>query len=120
MATVTIYGQEYSVRELSLLEKMQLMKTVFPLLKDLMLNQKGGELPLTAAINLLLGLLECTESIVLTLFKLSVPDYGGAWGDIPESQLRAPLSTVMDVNDFGGFTKHFLSLGQKIKSSINS
>jgi hypothetical protein len=120
MNKVIIGGNEYSVRELTLPEKMQVMKDVFPLVKDFYSSQTGGEITVSSLLELGASLLQCAENIIMTLLRISVPDYSGDFGSLPESALREATMTVFDVNDFGGCMKHFLELGRKIASSMKS
>ena len=117
---VTIDGKEYPVRELPIPGKMRVAEDIFPLIKEFVANQDDGEIKLTAIVDLIAGTIQYIESAVMLLFRLSVPSYEGDWAEIPESRLRAPLKTVLEVNDFGGFGKYFFSLGKEIVDSTKS
>lgn len=120
MDKIVIDGKEYEVKELSLPGKRKITKDVFPLIKEFVAGQDKGEITLTAIVDLIAGAFQYVEDAVINLFRASVPDYEGNWETIPESQLREPLKTVLKVNDFGGFAKHFLSVGKEIGDSMKS
>lgn len=118
MNKVFIGENEYSVRELTLPEKMQVMKDVFPLVKDFYASQTNGEITVSALLELGASLLQCAEHIIMALLRLSIPEYSGDFGELPESALREATKTVFDINDFGGCMKHFLELGRKVANSM--
>lgn len=116
---VNIMGEEYTVRELSLAQKISLLEGISGFIKDLAKNaffkknDKGeiffdyidevslAELNIDKIILGFIGLLP-------ELLRLSVPDFTD-WDNLPESETRDILTTVLKVNDFKGFIANFFS-----------
>lgn len=120
----SIQGKEYTLRELSLAEKISIIGGLGDFIKDIAKNaffkksDDGGitfnfidEISL-AELNIdkiILG----AVNILPELLKLSVPDFNG-WDNLPESEARAVLLKVIELQDFKGFIINFFSLGTAI------
>ena len=50
------------------------------------------------------------------ILRLSVPSFEG-WDDLSESETRDVLDEAMELNDFGGFVRNFISLGTRALGS---
>lgn len=121
---VSIQGKEYTLRELSLAEKINIIGGLGDFIKDLAKNaffkksDDGGiafnfidEISL-AELNIdkiILG----AVNILPELLKLAVPDFKD-WDNLPESESRAVLIKAIEVQDFKGFIANFFSLGTAI------
>ena len=121
---VSIQGKEYTLRELSLAEKINIIGGLGYFIKDLAKNaffkksDDGGitfnfidEISL-AELNIdkiILG----AVNILPELLKLSVPDFND-WENLPESESRAVLLKAVEIQDFKGFVFNFFSLGTTI------
>lgn len=103
-----IADQTYTVRELTLTEKIRVFAPIADQLKDAIKN--GVE-----RIDLV-SFLTNSADVLDNLLKLSVPECKN-WSEIPESMTREALSKVLEVNDFGGFFVNFLALAGKISPS---
>lgn len=120
----SIQGNEYTLRELSLAEKINLIGGLGDFIKDIAKNaffkksDDGGitfnfidEISL-AELNIdkiILG----AVNILPELLKLSVPDFND-WDNLPESEARAVLLKAIELQDFKGFIISFFSLGTAI------
>ena len=121
---VNILGNDYTVRELSLAQKISLLSDIGSFIRDLAKNaffkknDKGGiffdyidEVSL-AELNIdkiILGFIGLTPE----LLKLSIPDFSD-WDNLPESETRDILRTVINVNDFKGFITNFFFQAKEI------
>ena len=121
---VSIQGKEYTLRELSLAEKINIIGGLGDFIKDLAKNaffkksDDGGitfnfidEISL-AELNIdkiILG----AVNILPELLKLSVPDFND-WENLPESESRAVLLKAIEIQDFKGFAFNFFSVGTAI------
>lgn len=121
---VSIQGNEYTLRELSLAEKINLIGGLGDSIKDITRNiffkkndDDGVKLNFTDEISFAeLNI----DKIILTavnifpeLLKLSVPDFNN-WDNLPESETRAVLLKVVELQDFKGFIANFFSVGTAI------
>ena len=121
---MSIQGKEYTLRELSLSEKISIIGGLGDFIKDLAKNaffkksDDGGitfnfidEISL-AELNIdkiILG----AVNILPELLKFSVPDFND-WENLPESESRAVLLKAIELQDFKGFIVNFFSLGTAI------
>ena len=122
--TVSIEGKVYSLRELSLSEKLKLLGSIGEFLKEIARNaffkknDNGGisfdwvdEVSL-AELNIdkiILG----TVNILPEILKLSIPDFKN-WDNLPESECRNILLKAVEAQDFKGFIANFFSVGTTI------
>ena len=118
--TVQIRGQEYSIRELSLAQKIKVLGHVSELINDVVKNifiKKDGnggikiEIPdnLSAADLNIERILMNSINALPEILALSVPDFKD-WDNLSESDTREPLLLAMKINDFAGFAANFISL----------
>ncbi|MBQ3456971.1 MAG: hypothetical protein IJG36_11070 [Synergistaceae bacterium] len=119
-----IQGKEYQLRELSLSEKNKLIGGLGEFINNIAKNaffkksDDGGisfnfidEISL-AELNIdkiILG----AVNILPELLKLAVPDFND-WDNLPESESRALLLKVIELQDFKGYITNFFSLGTAI------
>ena len=120
---VTIRGQEYALREMSLAQKIRVVGPVAEFINEMVRNiflRKDGnggikiEVPDTLSIaDLKVDMILMSSAGALPeILALSVPDFKD-WDDLSESETRQPLVEVMEVNDFAGFVVNFISLAGK-------
>ena len=128
VATVSILGNEYKVRELSLAEKNKLLGTAGELIHKLANNaffkktEAGGrdfsfidEVTL-ADLNfdkIILSSIEATPE----LLRLAIPDFSD-WDNLPESASREALLKAVEVQDFMGYISNFFLLGANLIRSL--
>jgi hypothetical protein len=121
--TVTIRGQKYTLRELSLAQKIRVVGPVAEFINEIVRNvfirkdSSGGikiDIPDTLSIadlkvdRVLMSSVEALPEIL----ALSVPDFK-EWDNLSETETRQPLAAVMEINDFAGFVVNFISLAGK-------
>ncbi len=120
----SIQGKEYTLRELSLAEKINLIGGLGESIKKITQNvffkkaDDGGikfdfvdeisfaELDID---KIILG----AVNILPELLKLAVPDFTD-WDNLPESESRAVLLKAVEIQDFKGFVFNFFSVGTAI------
>lgn len=124
--TVSIRGKEYPLREMSLAEKIELMRCVGDTFKGVMgliglIRVEDGDgkkrvefsLPpegiMLSDFQLDTILTTSAEALQMILSK-SIPDFAD-WGDLGESETREPLLAAVEGNDFTGFFLNFIPLG---------
>lgn len=121
---VKILGKEYAVRELSLAQKNKLLGTVGGFIRDIAANaffrkDDTGGLHFNFADEVSLAELNIDKiilgavNILPELLKLAVPDFND-WDNLPESESRALLLKVIELQDFKGYITNFFSLGTAI------
>ena len=121
---VEILGKEYSVKELSLSQKIKITGSIGDFIKDIAKNaffKKADDGIITfnfvdeinfADLNIDKIIISTIE-VLPEILKLSIPDFKD-WDNLPESQSREALTKVLEVNDFKGFITNFFSLGKTI------
>ena len=117
---VKILGKEYSVKELSLSQKIKIIGGISEFIRDIAKNaffKKADDGKITfnfideislAELNIDKIILNTLE-ILPELLALSILDFKD-WDNVPESQTREALSKVLEVNDIKGFVINFISL----------
>ena len=117
---VSIQGKEYTLRELSLSEKIKLLDGIGEFIKDIAKNaffkkSNDGSMSFNLIDEISLADLN-VDKIILSavnilpeLLKLAVPDFTD-WDNLPESESRAVLLKVVEIQDFKGFIVNFISL----------
>lgn len=117
---VNIQGKEYQLRELSLSEKIKLLGGIGDFIKDITKNaffkkNDKGAISFNLIDEISLADLN-VDKIILSavnilpeLLKLAVPDFTD-WDNLPESESRAVLLKVVEIQDFKGFIVNFISL----------
>ena len=117
---VSIQGKEYTLRELSLSEKIKLLGGIGDFIKDITKNaffkkNDKGAISFNLIDEISLADLN-VDKIILSavnilpeLLKLAVPDFTD-WDNLPESESRAVLLKVVEIQDFKGFIVNFISL----------
>ena len=122
--TVNIEGKDYSLRELSLSEKIKLLGGVGSFIKDIAKNaffrkNDNGSISFNfidevslAELNIDKIILSSLE-ILPELLKLSIPDFNGR-DNLPETETRNILIKAVELNDFKGFIANFFSLAASI------
>lgn len=118
--TASIQGKEYTLRELSLWEKIRLLDGIGEFIKDIAKNaffkkSDDGSISFNLIDEISLAELN-VDKIILSavnvlpeLLRLAVPDFTD-WDNLPESESRAVLSKVLEIQDFKGFIANFISL----------
>lgn len=120
--TVTIRGQEYPIREMSLSEKIDVLGPIAEALNEavkvigLKRSESGGGFGIDVPERFSLADLQI-EAVVIrsaktlkAILEKSIPDFTD-WDSLPESQTREPLKAAIEVNDFLGFLLNFIHLG---------
>ena len=126
--TVSIRGNEYTVRELSLAQKNKLLGMTGELIHKLAnnaffkKNEAGGrdfsfidEISL-AELNfdkIILNSIDATPE----LLRLAIPDFSD-WDNLPESETREALLKAVEVQDFWGYISNFFSVGANLIRSL--
>lgn len=127
--TVTIRGQEYLLREMSLSEKIDVLGPIAEALNEavkvigLKRSEGGGGFGLDVPERFSLSDLQI-EAVVTrsaktlkAILEKSIPDFAD-WDNLPESQTREPLKAAVEVNDFLGFLLNFIHLGASAIRSL--
>ena len=120
---VTIRGQKYALRELSLAEKIRVVGPIGEFINEMACHvfiRKDGNGSIKVEIPDTLSVAELKVDKVLMssanalpeILALSVPDFRD-WENLSESETREPLAAVMEINDFAGFVVNFISLAGK-------
>lgn len=116
---VSILGNDYEVKELTLAQKNKILSGIAPFIRDLCKhaffrkNESGG---LSFAVDDEVGLDDLnvdkiilgTFEILPELLKLSIPDFND-WDNLPESASREALNKSIEINDFKGYISNFFS-----------
>ena len=128
VATVSILGNEYKVRELSLAQKNKLLGSAGELIHKLANNaffkkNEAGDIAFSfidevslADLNfdkIILSSIEATPE----LLRLAIPDFSD-WDNLPESETREALLKAVEVQDFMGYISNFFSLGANLIRSL--
>ena len=127
--TVTIRGQEYLLREMSLSEKIDVLGPIAEALSEavkvigLKRSEGGGGFGIDVPERFSLSDLQI-EAVVIrsaktlkAILEKSIPDFTD-WDNLPESQTREPLKAAVEVNDFLGFLLNFIHLGASAIRSL--
>ena len=127
--TVTIRGQEYLLREMSLSEKIDVLGPIAEALSEavkvigLKRSECGGGFGIDVPERFSLSDLQI-EAVVIrsaktlkAILEKSIPDFAD-WDNLPESQTREPLKAAVEVNDFLGFLLNFIHLGASAIRSL--
>lgn len=127
--TVTIRGQEYLLREMSLSEKIDVLGPIAEALSEavkvigLKRSEGGGGFGIDVPERFSLSDLQI-EAVVIrsaktlkAILEKSIPDFTD-WDNLPESQTREPLKAAVEVNDFLGFLLNFIRLGASAIRSL--
>ena len=120
----SIQGKEYTLRELSLAEKINIIGGLGDFIKDIAKNaffkkSDDGGITLNFIDEISLAELNVDKiilgavNILPELLKLSVPDFTD-WDNLPESEARSVLLKAIEIQDFKGFIINFFSLGTAI------
>ena len=120
----SIQGKEYTLRELSLAEKISIIGRLGDFIKDIAKNaffkkSDDGGITLNFIDEISLAELNVDKiilgavNILPELLKLSVPDFTD-WDNLPESEARSVLLKAIEIQDFKGFIINFFSLGTAI------
>ena len=122
--TVTIRGQEYSLREMSLSEKIKVLGPIAEALNEavkvigLKRADAGSGFGIDVPEKFSLADLQI-ETILMrsaltlqTILEKSIPDFTD-WDALPESETRGPLKVAVEINDFLGFLLNFIHLGAR-------
>ena len=122
--TVTIRGQEYPLREMSLSEKIKVLGPIAEALNEavkvigLKRSESGGGFGIDVPEKFSLADLQI-ETVLMrsaltlqSILEKSIPDFTD-WDSLPESETRGPLKAAVEVNDFLGFLLNFIHLGAK-------
>lgn len=127
--TVTIRGQEYPMREMSLSEKIEVLGPIAEALNEavkvigLKRSESGGGFGIDVPERFSLADLQIervllgSASRLQTILSKSIPDFTD-WDNLPESQTRGPLKAAVEVNDFLGFLLNFIHLGASAIRSL--
>lgn len=121
---VKILGEEYEVKELSLAQKIKIVGGIAEFIRDLAKNaffkkSDDGSISFNFIDEISLAELNVDKIIFNTLevlpelLALSIPDFKN-WDNLPESQSREALGTVLEVNDLKGFIVNFISSAMKV------
>ena len=127
--TVTIRGQEYTIREMSLSEKIDVLGPIAEALNEavkvigLKRSEGGGGFGIDVPERFSLSDLQI-EAVVIrsaktlkAILEKSIPDFAD-WDNLPESQTREPLKAAVEINDFLGFLLNFINLGASAIRSL--
>lgn len=127
--TVTIRGQAYPLREMSLSEKIEVLGPIAEALNEavkvigLKRSEGGGGFGIDVPERFSLSDLQI-EAVVIrsaktlkAILEKSIPDFTD-WDNLPESQTRGPLKAAVEVNDFLGFLLNFIHLGASAIRSL--
>ena len=128
VATVSILGNEYKVRELSLAQKNKLLGTADELIHKLAENaffkkNEVGDIAFSLIDEVSLADLNFDKIILSSieatpeLLRLAIPDFSD-WDNLPESASREALLKAIEVQDFMGYISNFFSLGANLFRSI--
>ena len=122
--TVSILGNEYKVRELSLAQKNKLLGSIGDFIHNLAnnaffkKNEAGGisfnfidEISL-AELNLDKIILSSIDAVT-ELLRMAIPDFND-WDNLPESASREALLKAVETQDFKGYISNFFSLAATI------
>lgn len=127
-ATVSILGNEYKVKELSLAQKNKLLGAAGELIHKLANNaffkkNNVGNIDFSfidevslADLNfdkIILSSIEATPE----LLRLAIPDFTD-WDNLPESASREALLKAVEVQDFLGYISNFFSVGANLIRSL--
>ena len=120
--TVTIRGQAYPLREMSLSEKIKVLGPIAEALHEavrvigLKRSESGGGFGIDVPEKFSLADLQI-ETVLMrsaltlqSILEKSIPDFTD-WDSLPESETREPLKAAIEVNDFLGFLLNFIHLG---------
>ena len=121
---VSIQGKEYTLRELSLAEKINIIGGIGESIKKITQNiffkkNDDGGLKIDFVDEISFAEIDIDKiilgavNILPELLKLSVPDFND-WDNLPESEARAVLLKAIELQDFKGFIINFFSLGTAI------
>lgn len=121
---VSIQGKEYTLRELSLAEKINIIGGLGESIKKITQNiffkkNDDGGLKIDFIDEISFAEIDIDKiilgavNILPELLKLSVPDFND-WDNLPESEARAVLLKAVEIQDFKGFAFNFFSLGKAI------
>ena len=121
---VSIQGKEYTLRELSLAEKINIIGGIGESIKKITQNiffkkNDDGGLKIDFVDEISFAEIDIDKiilgavNILPELLKLSVPDFND-WDNLPESESRAVLLKAIELQDFKGFIINFFSLGTAI------
>ena len=121
---VSIQGKEYTLRELSLAEKINIIGGIGESIKKITQNiffkkNDDGGLKIDFVDEISFAEIDIDKiilgavNILPELLKLSVPDFND-WENLPESESRAVLLKAIELQDFKGFIINFFSLGTAI------
>ena len=122
--TVTIRGQEYPLREMSLSEKIKVLGPIAEALNEavkvigLKRSEGGGGFGIDVPEKFSLADLQIervllgSASQLQTILTKSIPDFTD-WDSLPESETREPLKAAVEINDFLGFLLNFIHLGAR-------
>lgn len=120
--TVTIRGQEYPLREMSLSEKIDVLGPIAEALNEavkvigLKRADAGSGFGIDVPEKFSLADLQIETVLMRSALTLkgilekSIPDFTD-WDNLPESETREPLKAAVEVNDFLGFLLNFIHLG---------
>ena len=121
---VTILGNEYPVRELSLAQKNKLLGSIGELIQSIAKHaffKKDGNGGFSFNFDDEVGLDALNiDSLILSsinilpeLLALAVPDFK-EWDNLPESESREALKVAVEVQDLKGYFANFFSLFMSI------
>ena len=118
-ASVSILGNEYAVKELTLAQKNRLISSVGELIKNLAANaffrkDEEGSFRFNFIDEVSLADLNIDRIILSSidvtpeLLRLSIPDFTD-WDNLPESASREALTKAIEMQDFKGYIANFIS-----------
>lgn len=122
--TVTIRGQEYIVRELSFVEKVEVLGPLSEMLSNALKVIKFGKdendrFKMNVPEGFTLGdiniggmILSGLNAIPKLLAK-SIPEFED-WDNLPESESREAISKALAKNDLGGFIVNFIMAAVRV------
>ena len=121
-----IRGEEHPLREMTLREKIRVVGPLGDLVNEALravgLKRSDGGVRLEVPEGMTLGdlgigrLLMMSMDALPEILRLSVPSFD-AWDELSESETREVLREAMELNDFGGFVRNFISLGTRALGS---
>ena len=117
--TVSILGKDYSVKELTLVQKNKLLAVVGEFIRDIAANaffrkDNDGGLHFNFADEVSLAELNIDRILLSSidatpeLLRLAIPDFKD-WDNLPESASREALRKAVEVQDFKGYIANFFS-----------